>query len=188
MFSDIKCIRVFILFGTCTLSRLEGRGSLSNFKNHIPSKKKGGVSACWTTTDRFQADITCSYSYEGSCRQLGSWTAGSCTFYSELVQSVEAQHRATFLHEKNPKQIKQLSTYLMCNLMERLFTLFIIDCQKWNSSLPYYTDNVNNSVISSAKVYMHCVKFVCKVRVITMFVKCTPNSEKCALLCTICNL
>lgn len=161
MFSDIKCIRVFILFGTCTLSRLEGRGSLSNFKNHIPSKKGGGVSACWTTTDRFQADITCSYSYEGSCRQLGSWTAGSCTFYSELVQSVEAQHRATFLHEKNPKQIKQLSTYLMCNLMERLFTLFIIDCQKWNSSLPYYTDNVNNSVISSAKVYMHCVKFVC---------------------------
>lgn len=43
MFSDIKCIRVFILFGTCTLSRLEGRGSLSTFKNHIPSKKRGGV-------------------------------------------------------------------------------------------------------------------------------------------------
>lgn len=107
IFSDIKCTRVFILFRTCTLSRLEGRGSLSTFNNHIPSKKKGGgVSACWTTTDRFQADITCSYSYEGSCRQLGSWTAGSCTFYSELVQSVEAQHRATFLHEKTPKQIK----------------------------------------------------------------------------------
>lgn len=42
MFSDIKCIRVFILFGTCTLSRLEGRGSWSTFNNHIPSKKKGG--------------------------------------------------------------------------------------------------------------------------------------------------
>lgn len=141
MFSDIKCIRVFILFGTCTLSRLEGGGIFIHFqKSHSVKKKKG---ACWTTTDRFQADITCSYSYEGSCRQLGSWTAGSCTFYSELVQSVEAPHRATFLHEKNPKQIKQLSTYLMCNLMERLFTLFIIDCQKWNSSLPYYTDNVN---------------------------------------------
>lgn len=104
MFSDIKCIRVFILFGTCTLSRLEGRGSWSTFNNHIPSKKKGGgVSACWTTTDRFQADITCSYSYEGSCRQLGSWTAGSCTFYSELVQSVEAQHRATFFTRKKPQ-------------------------------------------------------------------------------------
>lgn len=140
MFSDIKCIRVFILFGTCTLSRLEGRGSISTFKNHIPSKKKGGGSACWTTTDRFQADITCSYSYAGSCRQFGSWTAGSCTFYSELVQSVEAQ--PPFYSKKKPN-IKQLSTYLMCNLMERLFTLFIIDCQKWNSSLPYYTDNVN---------------------------------------------
>lgn len=107
IFSDIKCTRVFILFRTCTLSRLEGRGSLSTFKkSHSVKKKKGGGSACWTTTDRFQADVTCSCSYEGSCRQLGSWTAGSCTLYSELVQSVEAQHRATFLHEKNPKQIK----------------------------------------------------------------------------------
>lgn len=38
MFSDIKCIRVFILFGTCTLSRLKGRGSLITFR----SKKRGG--------------------------------------------------------------------------------------------------------------------------------------------------
>lgn len=83
-----------------------GEGIFIHFHKSHFVKKKGGVSACWTTTDRFQADITCSYSYEGSCRQLGSWTAGSCTFYSELVQSVEAQHRATFLHEKNPKQIK----------------------------------------------------------------------------------
>lgn len=43
MFSDIKCIRVFILFRTCTLSRLEGRGSLSTFINHISSKKRGWV-------------------------------------------------------------------------------------------------------------------------------------------------
>lgn len=83
-----------------------GEGIFIQFQKSHSVKKRGGVSACWTTTDRFQADITCSYSYEGSCRQLGSWTAGSCTFYSELVQSVEAQHRATFLHEKNPKQIK----------------------------------------------------------------------------------
>lgn len=85
----------------------EGEGIFIHFqKITFRSKKKGGGSACWTTTDMFQADVTCSCSYEGSCRQLGSWTAGSCTFYSELVQSVEAQHRATFLHEKKPKQIK----------------------------------------------------------------------------------
>lgn len=77
-----------------------GEGIFIHFHKSHFVKKGGGVSACWTTTDRFQADVTCSYSYEGSCRQLGSWTAGSCTFYSELVQSVEAQHRATFLHEK----------------------------------------------------------------------------------------
>lgn len=85
----------------------EGEGIFIHFqKITFRSKKKGGGAACWTTTDMFQADVTCSCSYEGSCRQLGSWTAGSCTFYSELVQSVEAQHRATFLHEKKPKQIK----------------------------------------------------------------------------------
>lgn len=43
MFSDIKCICVIILFRTCTLSRLEGRGSLSTFKkSHSVNKKKGG--------------------------------------------------------------------------------------------------------------------------------------------------
>lgn len=42
MFSDIKCIRVFILFRTCTLSRLEGGDLYPLSKNHIPSKKRGG--------------------------------------------------------------------------------------------------------------------------------------------------
>lgn len=71
----------------------------------------GGVPAYRTTTDKFQADVTCSYSYEGSCRQLGSLTVGSCTFFIPIWSFSILFYTHTYTNKTNPNRLN--SAYIL---------------------------------------------------------------------------